>query len=353
MQGDIDKITRINKLKALLGLSFVSDDLVSDDLVSGKNFSGKKFSDARKVSLEQQSDNCPDEEIIACYFDKTLTSKENKEFISLLTLCPASYTIWLTMVETLGFSNKKSNKASFNNKSYSFYEYIKSFFSSRQIVFTGAIATTFLFVMVVNFSFIPFSKLPIDQQIVKIWQSEEVLDLAYIDISEFTPKARTKAGFNIMPFPEKIAFSSGFKQGLINMSSVSDRVNANTKTINFLNALPSEPQHCKTLTCEKENYLNQQLGIWSSFVLQECQQNQRQNQQSPVKYWKKQNIVINHFIQNYKNLSVPTNTLIVRVTNIQNSLGILTHIESNNVENQIVACNSIKQMALYSIQDQL
>ena len=92
--------------------------------------------------------------------------------------------------------------------------------------------------------------------------------------------------------------------------------------------------------------MNQQLGVWSSFALQECQQDQN----SHIQYWKKQNTVIKHFIQKYKTLP-DSNTLINRVSHIAESLQIVaTNGLADKDKQQMIACNNIKQLALYSIQ---
>lgn len=337
-QQDIGKQAR---LKVLLGLGLQSKN--SEQVVAPEN-------------------NCPDEESIACYFDNTLTVKENKEFINSLVHCPQSYSLWLDMAETLDYTLEQASRPIQDKaKKVTIFTYLNSLFSQHQIALSGAVATTFLLVMAVSFSFTPFTQLPLDKQIVKVWENEEVLDLAYIDITEFIPKASTKSGFNVMPFPEKIAFSSGFKQGLIKMSSISQTISSDNQTLNFLNSLPDEAPFCKRKTCAKENTLNKQLGIWSSFVLQQCQQ----NKESPVRYWEKQNIVIKHFLSEYEKMpdlnavgsthqgsaNFNHNTLVSRVNHISESLQRLS--EDNPVSqsnNQLIACNSIKQMTLYSIQ---
>lgn len=325
-QKKTDSSSRQNRLRVLLGLSLLND----------------------KTDLTEDSvKNCPDEETVACYFDNELTAKQNKDFISLLSNCPASYALWISMLDTLGYSRVKEQAVFANTKKkFTLLSYFNKLFTENKGALSGAVATTFLFVVVMSFSFIPFTQLPLEKQIVKVWENEEVLDLVYIDVSEFIPNGSYKSSFNVMPFPEKIAFSSGFKQGLISMSSVSNEVNSDNKTLNFLNSLPSEPMHCERQACERENALNKQLGIWSSFVLQQCQQNMN----SSVHYWEKQNIVIKHFIKEYQDLP-HSNTLFSRVNRISESLQRLAKGKQvNKINNQLIACNSIKQMALYSIQ---
>ncbi|MFK5892481.1 MAG: hypothetical protein QM504_04580 [Pseudomonadota bacterium] len=306
------------------------------------------------LTNKQKSSNCPDEEMIAAYFDHQLSDDENKKFLGLLNQCPESYSMWISMLETLEHHLETTSTISIQKTSQAgFIEHIYNWFSQNQIGLTGAIATTFLLLMVINVAHTPFTQLPIDQQIVKVWENNEVLDLAYVDISEFTPQALTKSSFNIMPFPEKVAFSSGFKQGLINMSSVSQHVKSDEKTLKFLNSLPNTPLLCNSPFCEKETWLNKQLGLWSSFALQECQQ----PDSSQRHYWSKQSIVIKHFLNNYQNLNKHfekkpnhSNSLLKRVSKIDRSIqNLVTSQSSNKKKYQLIACNNIKQLAMYSI----
>jgi hypothetical protein len=317
----------------------------------------KKLNILLGLSLADKQENldCPDGEMIAAYFDHKLSPDEDKKFLALLNQCPASYSMWISMLETLEHHSEVIPAFAKQNSAKSgFLQTIYNWLSENQMSLTGAVASAFLFLMIINVTHTPFTQLPIDKQIVKVWQSNEVLDLAYVDISEFTPQASTKSSFNIMPFPEKIAFSSGFKQGLINMSSVSQSVKSDEKTLNFLNSLPNTPLLCNSPFCKKETWLNKQLGIWSSFALQECQQ----KDQSHLNYWDKQSVVIKHFLSNYQNLNdnftknlTHSNTLVNKVSKIDQSIQELITSESPNKQKyQLIACNNIKQLAMYSIQ---
>jgi len=303
---------------------------------------------------EQEGITCPDEEVITAYFDNQLSADEEKNFLALLNQCPESYSMWISMLETLEHSSATATSTQGKAQPVGIFQQIYNWFSNNQMSLTGAVATAFLFVMVINISFTPFGQLPIDKQIVKVWKSSEVLDLAYVDISEFTSMAETKSSFSVMPFPEKVAFSSGFKQGLINMSSLSESVKSDTKTLEFLNSLPNEPLHCSESVCEKETWLNKQLGVWSSFALQECQK------QTPIQnhYWDKQSIVIKHFLTNYQEIKrsaqkkpMHTNSLVRKVSKIDKSLQkLVSSNKANKQKQQLIACNNIKQLTMYSIQ---
>ena len=303
---------------------------------------------------EQENISCPDEEIITAYFDNQLSADEEKNFLAVLNHCPKSYAMWISMLETLEHSTNKHSPVTDYEQPPGIFQQLYQWFSRNQMSLTGAVATTFLFVMVFNISLTSLKQLPIDKQIVKVWKSSEILDLAYVDVSEFSSMAETKSSFSVMPFPEKIAFSSGFKQGLINMSSVSESVKSDNTTLEFLNSLPNEPLHCSEPLCEKETWLNKQLGIWSSFALQECQQ----DKPSQNHYWDKQSIVIKHFLDNYQALNQHSqqqpkyiNSLVTKVDKIDQSLQKLINSQAENKhKNQLVACNKIKQLTMYSIQ---
>jgi hypothetical protein len=301
---------------------------------------------------EQETITCPDEEVITAYFDNQLSADEEKNFLALLNKCPKSYSMWISMLETLGHSTGVSTPIADYQQESGIFQKLYHWFSFNQMSLTGALATVFLFVMVINISYTPFSQLPIDKQIVKVWKESEVLDLAYVDITEFTSMAATKSSFSIMPFPEKVAFSSGFKQGLINMSSLSESVKSDSRTLKFLNSLPNEPLQCNEYSCEKETWLNKQLGVWSSFALQECQQ----EKPSQANYWDKQSIVIKHFLDTYQDLNTnfkqkQANSLVKKVGTIDQSLQKLVSSETANKQsNQLIACNNIKQLTMYSIQ---
>ncbi len=306
------------------------------------------------VQKEKRSDDCPDEETVAAYFDNKLSPSEDKNFLSALNHCPDSYATWLSMLESIEISHPEKK---YHTNSIGFFEHINNWFFSHQTTLTGALATGFLFLFIFNFSHTPFAQLPIDKQIVKIWQNSELLDLAYVDISQFESKGFTKSSINIMPYPEKVAFSSGFKQGLMNMSVVSQHIKSDDKTLAFLNALPDKPLNCQNDLCKKETHLNLQLGIWSSFVLQECQQNKK----NKTYYWNKQDIVIKHFLKAYNDLSYHlkqtkthsrySNSLIKNVNKIEYSLNnLVASNASDMLSKQLTVCNNVKQLALSSIQ---
>ncbi len=308
------------------------------------------------LSMTRKKDdlNCPDEEDIAAYLDHHLSAEEDKKFLALLNKCPKSYSSWICMLETLQYNSEVKQVSSTKNSLVAdFFQGVHNWFAVNKMALSGATATTFLLLLVINISHTPFTQLPIDKQIVKVWQSNEVLDLAYVDISEFSSRGLTKSSFNIMPFPEKIAFSSGFKQGLINMSSVSQSVNSDQKTLNFLNSLPNVPLLCNSPFCEKETWLNKQLGIWSSFALQECQQNSI----SKHNYWDKQKIVVKHFLNDYQSLNnnldkKPThsNSLVKKVNKIERSIeNMMTSSDPDKKKSQLRVCYNIKQLAMYSI----
>ncbi|MFK5987200.1 MAG: hypothetical protein QM479_17470 [Pseudomonadota bacterium] len=298
--------------------------------------------------------DCPDEEMIAAYFDNKLSIEEDKKFLKLLNHCPESYSLWLSMLETIEYTNIEKQATAQTATKKPILSFILDWLTTYQMSLTGAMATGFLFLFIINFTYTPFSQLPIDKQIVKIWQDSESLDLAYVDVSQYTTHGLTKSSFSIMPFPEKIAFSSGFKQGLINMSAVSEQVNSDNETLSFLNSLPDKALACDNKFCEKETHLNQQLGLWSSYVLQECQQ----NKVSQKKYWKKQNIVSQHFLQEYNTLKQNlvenekySNSLVKKVNKINDSLNNLISSKSPAIQSkQSTVCNNIKQLALSSIQ---
>ncbi len=303
------------------------------------------------IEAQEPVSNCPDSEMIAAYFDHRLDSHQRQQFLADLHRCPQSYQQWLELADTL-YDHQRVGAEAQKQASKSFLQQLQTFLNQARLslsgVLSGAIATAFLLLMVVNVIHPSFEQLPLNQQLVKIWHKNEVLDLAYIDIDELRPQGSLKSAFQVMPFPEKIAFAKGFKSALLKMSAVSSGPKA-TQQQAFLARLPDRLQPCDNPLCNKENYLNQSLGTWSAFVLQECQ---RPVELSPT-YWQQQSSVINNFMKEYQILdelarkqgkTKPSqyNSLLERVQQIQSRLTRQTDTKA--------VCEQMKQLALYAIQ---
>lgn len=308
----------------------------------------------------QSDQNCPEQEQIAAYYDQKMTKSEQEQFLQKLLHCPDCYHQWIEMAHTLGLTRQRERhkpKTAHHNASITnWFASAWQWLSGNSAVLSGALASSFLLLMVLQVIQPDFEELPLNQQLVKTWHKHEVLDLAYIDINQFIPKGYYKSSLNLMPFPEKIAFSSGFKSGLIKMSRVSGQIKTDPKTMDFLQHLPDKPLDCEDFICQQENHLNQSLGTWSSFVLQECQNPQHLTPQ----YLYEQSIVLKRFIEEFNHLdqlaaksvkhtAVPSrqNSLLPKVYHLDQSI---IKLQKNSREKPQLLCQQVKQLALYSIQ---
>jgi len=285
------------------------------------------------------SGECPDEEMIACYFDQQLSESEKQQFFRLLLKCPNSYAQWTRMAETLGY-HLDEQSAIQASESKSWVEQLKYWLTSYQKLAAAMVVVGVTFFVVLNLN---APQMSLQQQMEANWQEHQKLYLAQMDVSEYLARRQTKSTLTVVPFAEKTAFSHGFKKALQRLSVIQN----SQISAELIASLPAQNLPCDNTRCEQETLINQHLGSWSALILQQCQQSRTQTK---VKFWQNQQTIYNKFNQEYKTLEqrygaskLGTNFLNSRLQKMNRAFA--------QLPGQVQpVCDAINQLALYALQ---
>jgi hypothetical protein len=322
--------------------------------MSNKNLPDKqqKFEGMLTLALIEDNDNtrdqCPADEQIAAYFDGLLSADEEQKLLCQLPLCPDSYQQWLNLSETLDFthqdvSQKVANKVPQVEK-IDWLQAITDWFSVPKMAFGGVLSGLFAVLLILNLQSDPFSELTTERQLSQSFDDFQSLHLASVDVSVFISQVRTKSAFNLITFPEKEAYSAGFKSGL--MRILRDEMPSD-KTQKLLSSLPDKIDNCiskqskEKVFCESQTKLNYQLGVWSAIIVHACQDQDKLTE----KFIRHQEETLKQFVKQFKNYQKSDNSngsMAKRVIDLQ---PFFTKI--NNDRNE--ECSKITELVQFGI----
>jgi|GEM_PF-3558332 len=305
----------------------------------------------RKRADRKEQVVCPDAETIACYFDGQLSPTEKEQFLQQLRVCPESYKQWLATAEALGYAHEASLEINMPDGSVSWGQQLRNWFSSSHKVLTAAAVACFSLVVVVNLN---FQQIPLEQQLSEDWQENRQLYLAHMDVSEYLDRRQTKSTLTIVPFSDKTAFGRGFKSGLELIYKDQRKTLSDPQELqemqSLIDSLPDNTLPCKTERCEVETSVNRQLGTWSAFLTQQCQQISASTELNKS-YWQRQKDMFQRFEQEYEQLERRFGVTGSDSKNLRQRLKNLKPSFSQLPDHVTQACVSMNQLVLHALQN--
>lgn len=318
-----------------------------------------------KRSLGQQNNtntdsqaqmDCPDEELLACYFDGRLSETERNELFKRLLECPESYAQWVTMAETLGYHLEQEHPQqqeyhAINEHKASWLEQLMDWLASYQAIWASAVVLGVVFVVVIGLNNNPISQPSIQEQIAENWQNNQHLYLAQMDVSEFVARRQTKSTLEVVPFAEKKAFANGFRQGIELISqqqSASTEGEKSQSVVQLLEVLPQQNLACKNQRCDVETPVNEQVGKWSALMLHQCQQGT--GDVKSQNYWQQQRQLYTRIKQEYQSIDQRFGMADPQISSINHRIVQMAPEFAQLPQSIATVCESINQLALYALQ---